>query len=87
MFPAHTRLQKLARHLTPGTAASRYRTQQPNNNIATATTSSVPFRLMATATTSASRQTRTYGFEVSPATKSPLGEGKWIKTAACLIIG
>ncbi|PAV19372.1 Molybdopterin binding protein [Pyrrhoderma noxium] len=89
MFPAHTRLQKLARHLSPGSAASRYRTQQPNNNTTTATTSSVPFRLMATATTSASasRQTRTYGFEVSPATKNPLGEGKWIKTAACLIIG
>ena len=28
-----------------------------------------------------------YDFEVSPVPVNPLGEGKWIKTAACLIIG
>ncbi|KAL5514752.1 hypothetical protein ACEPAG_2068 [Sanghuangporus baumii] len=36
--------------------------------------------------TSASTQ-RTYNFEVSPIPPNPLGEGKWIKTAACLVIG
>lgn len=28
-----------------------------------------------------------YDFEVSPIPKNPLGEGAWIKTAGCLIIG
>jgi len=29
----------------------------------------------------------TFGFEVSPVPPNPLGEGRWIKTAGCLIIG
>ncbi|KAH8112272.1 MoaB/Mog domain-containing protein [Phellopilus nigrolimitatus] len=29
----------------------------------------------------------TVGFDVSPVPANPLGEGRWIKTAACLIIG
>ena len=82
MFPAHTRLQKLARHLNARSTAPRYRLQSKN----TASTSSVSHRLMATNTAS-SQATRKYGFEVSPIPKNPLGEGNWIKTAACLIIG
>jgi len=48
---------------------------------------------MSTSSASSSEATRppvqlpTLNFEVSPVPKNPLGEGRWIKTAACLIIG
>ncbi|KAI5121913.1 hypothetical protein M0805_000242 [Coniferiporia weirii] len=76
MPSALTRLQPVARHLygarTRNASAAGVRAFMSSPQVSAGTSAQTPV---------------TYNFALSPVPPNPLGEGKWIKTAACLIIG
>lgn len=74
-----TRLFQVARHLSTRPARSSIISRTMSSSSASSSSESQPQQPPV--------QLPSLNFEVSPVPKNPLGEGRWIKTAACLIIG